>query len=329
MITQFTDPIRPPHALKIPIAQMPIEPDRLYKDPATKAGECMAALFFRRGDVKTSPHRVEIAIDTETTPKKVPIQGVPSTPLLRLGLVTGLGVRVGDWPGSAPRAAYRADLTITPESTQGVVTREDVQIIAPGAIESGNDKVWVKKLRDAGILSGENATDPAKGLYESDTREILMEQKADAISVSTPMSQGGNLSSAKKVLKLPELDARLNGAEGTVFAGSLTDQPLATSSRILLLVVTDALNSGMTFADADFHKLVNLGTPPVLMRVAQAEVALRNRGTGTPHLWALAPTGERTEEIPLTVQDGSVAARIDLGALRNGPTPYFEFVRTE
>jgi hypothetical protein len=61
--------------------------------------------------------------------------------------------------------------------------------------------------------------------------------------------------------------------------------------------------------------------------VVKADISIRNTAKGTAHLWALAPTGERIEEIPLTVKDGFLSAHIDTAALRNGPTPYFEIVR--
>jgi hypothetical protein len=89
----------------------------------------------------------------------------------------------------------------------------------------------------------------------------------------------------------------------------------------------DSLNTGMRFADKKRQVLVEHGTAPVLMRVVQADISLRNSAAGTAHLWALSSTGERVEEIPLVEKDGSLSAHIDTAALKKGPTPYFEIVR--
>jgi len=40
----------------------------------------------------------------------------------------------------------------------------------------------------------------------------------------------------------------------------------------------------------------------------------------------LAYSGERREEIPVTVRDGKLSIRIDTAKLANGSTPFFELV---
>jgi hypothetical protein len=327
MIAQFTDPIRPPH-LRRPLAEMPIEPFRLFKDPPLKAGEYMSALLFRRGDVKPSPHCIEMVVDAKTTPKRVLLQDSAPSALTQMSLLFGFGVRVPDWAGAAPRGAYHADLSVPVEDAQAIVTQEGAQSVVTSTDGFVALQTRVRKLRKAGLLSAGNRTDIVKGIYESDTDEILYRKPEGTVQVATPMSEGGTLFPGKGGLKLPNLNVTVEGADGAVFAGSLAKEPLAKSPHILLLIATDALNSGMAFNDSTRKTLVDLGKGTVLMRVVRANLSLRNTAPGTPHLWALAPSGERVEEIPLTVKDGIISASIDTAALRNGPTPYFEMVRT-
>lgn len=42
-----------------------------------------------------------------------------------------------------------------------------------------------KRLREAGILPADNATDPAKGVFQSDTGEITMRVKEELVKVAT------------------------------------------------------------------------------------------------------------------------------------------------
>ena len=326
MLAQFTDPIRPPH-LRMPLAQMPVEPFRLFKDPPLKAGEYMSALLFRRGDVKPSPHCIEMVVDPKATAKRVLLQDSAPSAATQLALLFGFGVRVPNWAGAAPRGVYHADLSVPVEDAQSIITQEGAQSVVTSTNGYMALQARVKQFRKAGLLPASNRTDVVKGIFESDTGEIVYSKQDGTIQVATPMSEGGTLFPGGQGLRLPNLNVTVEGADGAVFAGSLVKQPLATSPHILLLIATDALNDGMTFNDSTRKTLVDLGKGSVMMHVVRAHFSLRNSAQGTAHLWALAPSGERVEEIPLTVKDGIISASIDTAALRNGPTPYFEIVR--
>jgi len=328
MIAQFTNPIRPIRTGNS-FSQVPAEPFRLFKDPSTKAGEYMSALLFRRGDVKQSTHSIEMVIDPQKSSARFPLQDAAPTSISRLAFISELGVRVPTWPGAAPRGEYHADLSLSPDGTQQITTQNGAQSVTTTPAPNKATEAMFASLHATGILSAENRTDLAKGLYESDTGQIFLNTQIGTIQVTTPLSQGGTLFDGDSGLQLRDLSAKLNGTDGAVFAGSLTAQPLAASPHILLLIVTDALNSRMRFKDNKRLVLVDHGTAPVLMRVSQAEISLHNTAPGTAHLWALSASGERAEEIPLTDKEGMLTAHIDTAALRNGPTPYFEIIRTK
>jgi hypothetical protein len=328
MIAQFTDPIHAPHR-KQPTGQMPIGQFRLFNDLPLKAGEYISALLFRRGDLQKSPHNVEMVIDPQATGRRLQLQNSPDAAFGRVALVCGLGVRVPDWPGAAPRGNYHADLSVTPEETQQIATQDGAQNVVAANTPAETLQAMFTRLHAAGILPPDNNSDPARGLYESDTGQIQLDEQAGTIRINSPLSQGGSVFPGEPGLQLPNFEVKVSGADGTVYAGSLTELPLATSRRILLLLVTDALNSGMTFTDSKRHQLVALGQSPVLMRIIQADIVLHNSAPGKAHLWALGANGERAEEIPLSEKDGSLIARIDTGGLHNGPTPYFEIIRSE
>lgn len=52
-------------------------------------------------------------------------------------------------------------------------------------------------LRDRGTLASDNRTDIEKGLYQSDTGEILLNRQAGQLRVSTPMTEAAAFSSLR------------------------------------------------------------------------------------------------------------------------------------
>ncbi len=302
----------------------PIKTFCIYNDPALKAAEYMSAFFYRRGDVQTSPHRVEVFIDPKTLPTTFALQDSLPYSVTQLSLITGLGVRIADWPGAAPRGDYRADWRVVPEGGEAITVREGVQEVKGGGPGTGG-KSLVAKLKSLGVLSADNRTDVEKGFYESDTQQVTLDQEAKQIRVVTPRSEGANLLEGNSSVQLGALSAHnLGQAEATVFIGSLNAHPVKESNRLLLIVAADALNSGMVFDDHYRHKLLQLGAQPVLARVACVEFRLQHRNPSRLKCWALNANGERREEIPLQPDKDTVTIRIDTSKLKHGPTPYFE-----
>lgn len=295
-------------------------------DPPLKAAEYMSAMFYRRGDVKTSPRKVEVLINPNLPDKPLQLQNAMSSTLNRLSLVTGLGIRVEGMPDAAPRAPYRADLTLYPDDGEKVVSGNMDQKLASDSAPATQKAALFDLLREKGLLPNSNKTDPAKGIYESDTGEILLDQDKKQITVVTPYSQGTCLAQAGMEAELPAFRVKNNGAPASVFLGALGQkpQPLEESSRMLFLVATDALNSGMTFTDDEKRKIVAPGTLPILVRTAKVQAFVRHQKAAQLKLWALGYSGKRVEEIPLTVEKGGVSFAIDTSKLKNGPTPFFE-----
>ena len=145
------------------------------------------------------------------------------------------------------------------------------------------------------------------------------------MTVVTPRSEGATLPAPGKIVELGAVTIANAGEPCAVLVSSLAEQPLNAAGRLLMIVPTHALNTGLTFTDASTTTLVSLGRLPMLMRTAKITVTLRNENAGRLKLWALAPNGARVEAIPVEVAGDRVTAIIDTGALAHGPTPYFEW----
>ncbi len=292
-------------------------------DPPLRAAEYMAALFFRRGDVETSTHQVEVKVNPSIPEKPLLLQNGLSSPITRLSLLTGLGIRVEGLSDAAPRAPYRPNMSVLPDGGVQIISGEMAQKFSESA-PSANSHNMVAQLRAKGILNPSNITDPEKGIYQSDTGQILLNENARQITVTTSRSQGVALASAGMKAELPGFSVQNHGAPVTVFLGSLTPKPLVESNRLLLIAATDALNSGMTFNDEQRHKLIAPGSLPILLRVARLDGFIPHHKPGELKMWALGYSGRRMEEIPLQAKADGVSFSIDTGKLQNGPTPFFE-----
>ena len=74
---------------------------------------------------------------------------------------------------------------------------------------------------------------------------------------------------------------------------ALDGQPLASSKRILLILASDAQNTGMLFADADRRELANLGTLPAQILRTRADLSLQVANGQAFHLFSLHLNGSK------------------------------------
>ncbi|MBI5387761.1 MAG: hypothetical protein HZA90_24125 [Verrucomicrobia bacterium] len=295
-------------------------------DPPCKAAERMSALLYRRGDVSASPHRIEVRLDRQTIFDRLHGWRALPASLTQLSLLAGFGVRVEGVSNAAPRAPYRASLSLN--TGEGAET--ETQLWAASVKASGQDAAalaepWVRQLREQGILSKTNRTDLKAGLYESGTGQMRADARRGTIEVVTPKSEGATLMPERPSVTLSTLAVSGDKTPATIFIASLDSKDLPDSSRMLLIVASDAVNTGMSFADERRQVLETVGSLPVLARVVKVEVSLKHRRPGALRLWALAANGTRQSEIPVQTKDGRALTRIDTTRLVNGPTAYFEF----
>lgn len=305
---------------------LPLTSFRIAYDPPLKASERMSALLFGRGDVQTSSHLAQINLEAEDIYRRgLAATSVPGN-LNRLAMICRLGVQVTRVPDAQPGANERPDIIVSP-------TGGDLMMRVAGAeqavqMRSTTDASSLQSaliaLKRNGALPKENATDPIRGLFQSDTGQLTLDRPNRIMAVDTPMSQGAALALKEHPMALSCATFINHDAPMGVLISSLTDRPIQSSPRLLLIVATDALNSGMTFTNPSAEELIQQGTLPVLMRTTRLTLRLRHDQAGQLELWALAANGMRVENIPLQSENQTAIAMINTGMLKNGPTPYFE-----
>ena len=293
-----------------------IYPYGIGMDPVARAGETLAALLYLRGDV----HPATTHIGLRLTPEYVFDEqgGIGHLPddITRLGLITGIGLV---WQDARPKQPL--DAVVDPQGTSPTLANKAMQKVGLGA-ESQLSAV-LADLRKRGVLAGNPSN--GRNYFQSDTKEISLDTDARVMKVITPRTEAVAFAVAPG--KLNALNVQKANAPALVSASSLDGAALEKSRRILLIVASDARNSGMQFADKNDEELVRLGSVPILLRNIRVELALRHENPATLSLYALRLNGERGEKIPMAVVDGaSVAFALDTSSLAAGPTTYFELV---
>ena len=158
----------------------------------------------------------------------------------------------------------------------------------------------------------------------SDTRETSIDYNKGSLRVSTPRTAG--VCSLKKA-DLSAGPLAVSGATAfcTVSASSMDGADLKRSKRVLVLHLTDILNSGAVFTNERRTDMTNWGELPYLAASGEAMIALKNANKGLK-VWAVAADGTRLREVPATYEDGTYrfTACIAAGEGANAPTMVYE-----
>ncbi|MHB1158179.1 MAG: beta-galactosidase [Phycisphaerales bacterium] len=306
----------------------PDQPFLLGIDPPSRAAQLMASMLYHRGDVVASPHIIQVNVDPEqviqTNNVAWSMAGLP-----KLSMLCRLGIQIPAGPDSAPRATYTPALSLTTSGGSEVVYINGAAYTVSSGDYSPILTPAVDQLRSSGVLNSSNQTNIANNVYQSDTNQILIQMQTKHVEVKTNFSEGGTLLPNGGVMNLNVLlSAQNNGtAPVAVFLGSLDSLLDQNTNRMLLVLASDALNTGDVFKSRDRQELVTLGHLPVLTHVANVHLRIQHNSSTPLRLWALRFNGTRAAEIPLTPGTGYFDADINTADpiyFPNGPTPFFE-----
>jgi len=268
-------------------------PYAIALDPVARAGETLAALLFRRGDVKTSQNSIPFLVRGEED-LSGDMQAAEPDALTKLSLVSRIGLRQSDG------------------------LREPLAINQPRS-EADAGKL-LAALKGAGLLPKNSRTDPSAGIFQSDTGELLLDSKKLRLTLSTPRTEAAAFTTLETAVDLGTV--RLEGGDqDALFAASAIDgaASLAASRRMLLIFATDARNSSMRFRDPQEKVIEDFGTLPVLIRKGALSIEFKNRAGR----WRLSPIGlDGVVHPPL--HSGNGPLRFDLtNDAPAGPTTFF------
>ena len=268
-------------------------PYAIALDPVARAGETLAALLFRRGDVAPSGVTIPFAIEGEN----------------------GLGDHI--------QAREPEDLTgLMALGAIGLEEEPSEETVVPAVRAETSLGDMVARLLGAGAIDQSVAEALGQGVYRSDTGQIEATPAHRTLKVVTPRTVAAAFESISGDLALGPATVR-GGTTPALFALSALDgEALADSRRILVILATDARNSGMRFGDSEAREILDFGKLPVLIQPGAVSFTLEGSGN-----WKIAPVGLDGMVKPV-LQSG--AGRVDINLSNDtpdGPTTYFVIER--
>ena len=314
-------------------------------DPIARATETLAALLYLRGDVAPAARMLGIKLTPQYVFNENAFLGNFPGDVSRTALVTGIGL---DWQENEARSS-RYDAQIEPGNSaiklsgkptgmtsgeSGIAQKVDALArkyagkLGPKVSKTRFvvDERWagrVAAMRKTGLLPGDNQTDASAGIYQTDTGQVVLDSQEKRLTVITPNTEAV-VFDAPEPIGLENLKLEYADGPALVSVSSMDGQPLPSSKRMLVVLATDARNSGMRFDDAAETTLQDLGKKPVLMRTAVVKLKLKNQYGPQLKVFSNTLRGKRGDAIPVTVEADGISFMLDTGKLSHGPTTYFE-----
>lgn len=261
----------------------------LWTDPIAKASEFLTFFLFRRQDVTaTKPAiRIRSARKSDIFRKTVGLPnmswGMPSQqsmPALIAGFSTETTETPKEWRQLRPgELAFSTDFFYDKRGKERNVSNE-----------------LLTAMRKAGIISPDNRSN-GKTIFESSTQELLLDRERKYMQIDTPRFQGVCAPAGVKA-RLSNFEIRDMTTDGNLALVSVDDcKPLEEAKRMVLVYMTNALNTNMEFSSPEMTKLLKCGTVPVLIQHGSFTVVIKNRHAPALKLYPLDMTGNRLKEL--------------------------------
>ncbi len=234
---------------------------------------------------------------------------------------------LGAWPAVAA-LFHRGD--VRPAALEGYLRYDKDAGFEPGANFDYPQKLGLIARTGVAFNAGQSKAelDAIRAKYVQGTRvtsstgELRHDASIGRFEVDTPRTQGTVSFTTDQAIQLSGTKIELKSAFGVVIVTALDDQPIATSKRLLVTALGNAINSGMTLT-SNRSGFITVGSSPILVEPIVGRVTIANQAAGAAHCYPLEASGMRKKEIPLPQQAGTLT--LELAATNQ--TMHYEIVR--
>ncbi|QYY37278.1 cellulase family glycosylhydrolase [Ruficoccus sp. ZRK36] len=291
-------------------------------DPISRINEFLAAVIFLRGDVSTAPSSVGLQLeDYEMFPDHY--LAAIGDEYAKLALVTRIGVLYSEVAPLEPVGSF------TPTMSFLIQDFTDLNVsqwyVKADTDDSGRSEPLFQALRQNGILDPANQTDPSSSFYESETGELRLDGAAETMQVITPRLEGALVKDDTPVT-LDRLTIQRATRPAAIAVVAIDGQKdLGQANRLLLILSTNAFNTGDIFETDELHICYEVGNTPALIETMHATLSLDDERDDLPEVYALNFDGTRAEPIAVTRVEGELKLDLDTSQLTYG-AGFFEIV---
>lgn len=291
-------------------------------DPNERAQETLSALLFMRGDVSPATSTIAVPFGSAEFQQR----GSASLPgeVKRAALIARLGLvnpdKIDELSPRTPLMAVGSIPFTLPEKlidrAGSLITNKSERRLAE----------LITSMRASGDLPTDNRSDPAVGLFQSQTGEITLDQRAGTIAVVTPRTEAISTTGAIAGIKLDSMTVRSIDNGALLAASALDLQPLSSSKKILFIFTGDTTNTGLSLAGSGINRqLIDWGRLPIMMRRVKARISLSGQSGG--RLTVLALNGSPLRNSVIAPGSAGIELMLDVGAVDGKPTTFFLFER--
>lgn len=294
---------------------------RLSGSPIGRAQVFLSTLLFRRGDVRESPHRVNIEVPVAYL--RANTQSAPNSSQARISLLTRCGLSFPELPRPAGvTAPVEADVTYAPGYGDEIEDGYWVSHVIGTDMSTFDMEACVSRFREKGILSQANRTSPKDGIYESDTEELYLASADRVFVVKTPLTEAVCAPSGT-VCRVGRMALEGLTEDASVALTSVDGLPLGESGRMVFVFATRESNSDEIHSADETVKVTERGYP-ALLHVGRVVVSYRTDHPERYRLYLLDYSGARKEELPVAASGDALSFSLDTAATVCSPTPFFE-----
>ncbi len=312
LLTQFSEnSLQLSYQMPQPSRLAAIFPFTISTDPIRRTGERLAALLYARGDVAPSRGKLEFRVDAARELMANGGWSQISETASRLALVTGIGLGWSSNPPAFGRVVLADSDTFLVDKSKPLY-----QVFA------GTGSALRKRL--APEVDEARWAQMDAGRFVSDTGELDLQTRRPRFAVMTTRTVALAAEPGDDevgVLTITGLDS-----PAVIAASSMDGQPLGQSRRVLLFVLTDASNTGISFDDAARTRLRTLGSLPLRIRPVKVQLGLALGQPQAFKAYAVSQDGRRTDALPVRAGAKGLEMKLDTAALAAGPALMFEIV---
>lgn len=295
-----------------------MRPFRGSADPLSDGSLMLTWCMFIRGDVSPARHAVRVIAGRKEVFARNP-NAVESPELTSLSML----VRYSQQSVERAEEILPAEKNecLIPSAGGGGIRVEGRFIEDAGT--SGGSEAYVAMLRRKGFLPKGNRSD-GKRIFESDTGELYLDNERKFMTVNTPRLQGV-CALAGTPAKLADFEVVSHSRAGNLSLAAMDGlKPIRTANRLLLVRLTNALNSGMKFTDQDMCQVETFGSVPPLLLNSRFTIRIRNHRAAELRMIPLSLEGRPTGKnlAPVSVENGVATFSVDTA--KDGNTVFFE-----
>lgn len=288
--------------------------------------EFLLSSLFLRGDVTKAKHLVRVDVPDAFFRKGQNLFSTANMDQSLIALMTGFGLHFPDTARHATltSAVPQPDMVLPPVAGSAVWGQGWFTETKDDGTSQFDIAKAVQQMKAQGILPDGNLSDPANGIYQSDTGEIVMNTEEKILTVITPPTVAV-ASPWEKAENLGPLTSIKPSVPSLVALTAIDGKPLGESRRMVLIYATAAANTDMEL-NADRITCINPGKLPVLMKTGRFHAEFHGDPKLRYTLYPLAFNGLRRDPIKLKNTNGIVEIDFRTDAFEHGPTPFFELI---